>query len=63
MANNTSESLPKIKEVRAFVKKASGGDQGSLINYKTETPELRGAEIVDHIVLQSNALQVLTVTM
>ena len=29
MADNTSESLPKIKEVRAFVKKASGGDQGS----------------------------------
>ena len=28
MAENTSESLPRIKEVRAFVKKATGGDQG-----------------------------------
>ena len=30
MADNASESLPRIKEVRAFVKKASGGDQGEL---------------------------------
>ena len=31
MAESVCESLPRIKEVRAFVKQASGGDQGKKV--------------------------------